>query len=129
MASHSSKFSETTTIAVMGKLKGANRCLSDLHETVNQNIKLIEESIVADFANKALHILLLKTLQNLGRAKTVATYHDPEEGQQSLILSVNPETFRVTLTKSGFVRVCVTKKMADEIKAEHGHLPKFHIYE
>ena len=129
MSVHTSQFSENTTIAVMGKLKSANRNLSNLHDIVNLNIKLIEESIQADFSNKALHTLLLKTLQNLGRAKSVASYVDPEDGPQSLVLSITPETFRVTLTKSGFVRVCITPQMAKQIKAEDGHRPKFHIYE
>jgi hypothetical protein len=124
-----SKFSEKTTIAVMSKLKGANRCLDSLHESINLNIKLIEEQIQADFSNKALHTLLLKTFQNLGRTKSVASYTDPKEGAQSLVLSINPDTFRVTLTKSGQVRVCITPEMAKEIKAESGHFPNFRIYE
>lgn len=127
---HTSVFSEKTTIAVMARLKGANRCLDNLHEINKMNLNLIEEMIVADFANKSLHLLLLRSLENLNRTKQVLSFKDAKGEMTGLEMRINPTDFRVTLIRGGkAVRVCITPEKAAELKAKYGDRPSFTIYE
>lgn len=125
---YNTQFSEETTIAVLSKLKGANKIIKFQDEQKTKMIDLIEEQIVADFSNAALHELLLKTLQMLGRKKTIATYGLGED-QMSLEASITPDKFRVTLiAQKTRVRVCITPEFAASLEKKYGDKPHFHLY-
>jgi hypothetical protein len=48
-----SKFPESTTIAVMGKLKSANKIIGDLHKRINDTIDYLEKCIIDEPDNDA----------------------------------------------------------------------------
>lgn len=122
------QFSEETTIAVLAKLKGANKIIQIQNEQKDKMLDLIEEQIVADFSNLALHELLLKTLQMLGRKKTIATYGMGED-QMSLEASITPDKFRVTLiAQKTRVRVCITPEYAAALEKKYADKPHFRVY-
>lgn len=131
---YTTKFSEETTIGVLGKLKFKNECLNTLHDRVNQNLSLIEELISQDSDNKTLQNLLLCSLQNLRRSKTVFSYteKDSKTGKDTTVgyaIPITPEDFRVSVTQKGKVRVHITEAKASQLKKQYASYKDFKLYE
>lgn len=116
---HRSKFSEKTTIAVLGKYKGANINLDTLHKQINKSLELIEEKILASPEDESLKTLLLQMMEIHQRDKCVANVQGWEyvEGHRSLKTQTihkdikNNADWAVSIVKGGTkVRVHLTKE-------------------
>ena len=71
--SHSSKWSERDTIAIMANCKKAYNWVRERDEAIAKTIQTVEAAILKD-PSDILKTLLLQVLENHGRDKCVATY-------------------------------------------------------
>jgi hypothetical protein len=125
---HSSKFSESTTIAVMGKLKKSNNIIKALHERITESVDALEARIVAEPENLTLRSILLEALSIHCRYKCVAKYSYRKLGDDKAkwtATGINKKitndegNWMVTIVRNGTgVRVCMTDKLRAEVEQE-----------
>ena len=141
MATFTTKFSEATTIGVMGKLKSAYEWIRQRDAAIDKTLTAIEEAYVAA-PSEALKHLILKAYENHSRSKTVVSWEqvkmefDEKSGEDKPVLDKkgNPiweaggfaqaikdsEDWEVGLVKGlKAVRIHISKTRAEVLKKRY----------